>query len=54
MLAHLEREDDTYHLLVTDADALVRELVRQGVPFRNLEVAPVSLEDAFVAITEGG
>jgi ABC-2 type transport system ATP-binding protein len=53
-LAHVERQDDTYHLLVADADALVRELVCQGVPFRNLEVAPVSLEDAFVVVTEGG
>ncbi|TDC53754.1 ABC transporter ATP-binding protein [Jiangella ureilytica] len=45
--------DDTgrAHLMTTDADALVRELVTAGVPFRDLEVRSTSLEDAFLAMT---
>jgi ABC-2 type transport system ATP-binding protein len=38
---------------VDDADAFVAALVRSGVPFHALEVSPVSLEDAFVTLTEG-
>jgi len=34
-------------------DAFVAELVRSGVPFQALEVAPVTLEDAFVTLTRG-
>ena len=36
---------------VEDADAFVAALVRSGVPFRELEVTQVSLEDAFVTLT---
>jgi ABC-2 type transport system ATP-binding protein len=43
--------DGRTDLLVTDADALVRELVESGVPFANLEVRPTSLEEAFLALT---
>ena len=39
------------HLLTTDADQLVRDLVTAGVTFRDLEVRPTSLEEAFLAIT---
>ena len=39
---------------VEDADAFVADLVRSGVAFSELEVVPVSLEDAFVALTGGG
>ncbi|MFC0007865.1 ABC transporter ATP-binding protein [Micromonospora siamensis] len=46
-----ERTDGRTHLLTTDADQLVRELVGAGVPFRDLEVRPTSLEEAFLAIT---
>lgn len=38
-------------VLAADADAVVRELVASGAPFRDLEVAAVSLEEAFVALT---
>ncbi|MEU5562790.1 ABC transporter ATP-binding protein [Micromonospora musae] len=40
-----------HHLLTTDADQLVRDLVVAGVAFSELEVRPTSLEEAFLAIT---
>ncbi|WP_026877754.1 ABC transporter ATP-binding protein [Jiangella gansuensis] len=40
------------HLMTTDADRLVRELVASGVDFRDLEVRSTSLEDAFLALTD--
>ncbi|MEH0823251.1 MULTISPECIES: ABC transporter ATP-binding protein [unclassified Micromonospora] len=43
--------DGRTHLLTTDADQLVRDLVTAGVAFRDLEVRPTSLEEAFLAIT---
>ncbi|MFC3503799.1 ABC transporter ATP-binding protein [Micromonospora krabiensis] len=46
-----ERIDGRSHLLTTDADQLVRDLVTAGVPFADLEVRPTSLEEAFLAIT---
>ncbi|QLQ38878.1 ABC transporter ATP-binding protein [Micromonospora robiginosa] len=46
-----ERADGRVHLLTTDADQLVRDLVTAGVTFRDLEVRPTSLEEAFLAIT---
>jgi ABC-2 type transport system ATP-binding protein len=47
----VDSQGDRHVMLVGDADALVAELVHSGVAFRELEVVPVSLEDAFVAIT---
>ncbi|MER7455566.1 ABC transporter ATP-binding protein [Micromonospora sp. NPDC126480] len=46
-----ERVDGRTHLFTADADELVRALVTAGVPFRDLEVRPTSLEEAFLAIT---
>ncbi|MFI7069185.1 ABC transporter ATP-binding protein [Micromonospora sediminicola] len=46
-----ERVDGRVHLLTADADQLVRDLVTTGVAFRDLEVRPTSLEEAFLAIT---
>ncbi|MFI5835153.1 ABC transporter ATP-binding protein [Micromonospora sp. NPDC051300] len=46
-----ERADGRVHLLTTDADQLVRDLVAAGVAFHDLEVRPTSLEEAFLAIT---
>ncbi|KKK07113.1 ABC transporter ATP-binding protein [Micromonospora sp. HK10] len=48
-----EQVDGRTHLLTADADQLVRELVTAGVAFRDLEVRPTSLEEAFLAITTG-
>jgi len=45
------REGDLYELWTADSDALVRELVATGIPFRDLEVATTSLEEAFLALT---
>ncbi|MFJ8579115.1 ABC transporter ATP-binding protein [Micromonospora sp. NPDC093277] len=46
-----EHAEGRTHLLTTDADQLVRDLVIAGVTFRDLEVRPTSLEEAFLAIT---
>ena len=48
------RAGDRWSLFTDDSDALVRELVRADVGFRDLEVAPASLEEAFLALTAGG
>lgn len=45
---------DRWTLFTTDSDALVRELVRLEVGFLDLEVAPASLEEAFLALTADG
>ena len=42
---------DHHVVYVEDADAFVADLVRSDVSFRDLEVAPSSLEDAFVTLT---
>ncbi|WP_424533903.1 ABC transporter ATP-binding protein [Sphaerisporangium viridialbum] len=47
----VETDGERTHLLTTDADRLVRELVRADVPFSGLEVRPTTLEEAFIAIT---
>ncbi|PZF97748.1 ABC transporter ATP-binding protein [Micromonospora deserti] len=49
-----ERVDGRTHLLTTDSDQLVRELVIAGVAFADLEVRPTSLEEAFLALTTTG
>ncbi|WP_433360437.1 ABC transporter ATP-binding protein [Streptosporangium sp. CA-115845] len=46
-----EREGTRTHLLTTDADALVRALVRAEIPFSDLEIRATSLEEAFLTIT---
>jgi ABC-2 type transport system ATP-binding protein len=48
------KENQRYCLYAIDADAVVRELVRQGCEFRDLEVLPTSLEDAFLILTGDG
>ncbi|WP_298989041.1 ABC transporter ATP-binding protein [uncultured Pseudokineococcus sp.] len=44
-------DGDRHELWTSDADALVRRLVRSGAPFADLEVASASLEEAFLAVT---
>ncbi|MEV8504380.1 ABC transporter ATP-binding protein [Actinoplanes sp. NPDC051475] len=46
-----ERDGDRTHLLTPDADRLVRDLIAHDVPFRDLEVRPTSLEEAFLTLT---
>jgi ABC-2 type transport system ATP-binding protein len=45
-----ESQGERHVVFVDDADAFVARLVRSGVPFRDLEVARSTLEDAFVAL----
>jgi ABC-2 type transport system ATP-binding protein len=49
----VEHVDGRTHLLTTDADQLVRELVHAGVAFSDLEIRATSLEEAFLTITAG-
>lgn len=46
-------EDGRVHLETRDADALVRALCAQRVPFTDLEVAPLSLEATCLACFDG-
>ncbi|WP_329106445.1 ABC transporter ATP-binding protein [Micromonospora sp. NBC_01699] len=46
-----EHTDGRTHLLTTDADQLVRDLVTSGVGFADLEIRPTSLEEAFLTLT---
>ncbi|WBB50562.1 ABC transporter ATP-binding protein [Verrucosispora sp. WMMA2044] len=50
-VVRVERDRERIHLLTGDADQLVRDLVTAGVSFRDLEVRPTSLEEAFLTIT---
>ncbi|MQA14257.1 MAG: ATP-binding cassette domain-containing protein [Pseudonocardiaceae bacterium] len=52
-IVRVHRDGDRIELQTTDADALVRDLVRSGVEFRDLQVAPSSLEEAFLTLTDG-
>jgi ABC-2 type transport system ATP-binding protein len=47
----IERSDGRVHLVTTDPDLLVVELVRGGTPFSGLEIMPTTLEEAFLALT---
>jgi ABC-2 type transport system ATP-binding protein len=50
-VVQVEESDGRTHLLTTNSDALVRELVRTGVEFTDLEIRPTSLEEAFLTLT---
>jgi ABC-2 type transport system ATP-binding protein len=50
-LVRTDRAGDRLHLFTADADRLVRDLVSHDVAFRDLEVRPTSLEEAFLALT---
>jgi ABC-2 type transport system ATP-binding protein len=47
----VERQDGVTHLLTTDADQLVRDLVASGATWRDLEVRATTLEEAFLTLT---
>ena len=49
----MDSQGDRHVVYVEDPDAFVSELVFSGTPFTDLEVVPVSLEDAFVALDGG-
>jgi ABC-2 type transport system ATP-binding protein len=46
-----QRENGRVHLMTSDSDALVRQLVTAGVAFRDLEIHAASLEEAFLTLT---
>lgn len=46
-----ERTGDRHQLWTSDADQLIRDLVRAEVAFCDLEVTTASLEEAFLALT---
>ncbi|WP_018465768.1 ABC transporter ATP-binding protein [Calidithermus timidus] len=50
-VSKLERQGDFFVLYTPDSDAVVRQLVGQNVALSGLEVRPVSLEEAFIALT---
>lgn len=52
-VARLDRSGDVNTIYTADADRLVRALVAGGVAFRELEVRPADLEEAFLALTGG-
>ena len=49
--ATVDSQGDRHVVYVDDAEAFVSDLVFSGTPFAELEVVPVSLEDAFVTLT---
>jgi ABC-2 type transport system ATP-binding protein len=49
--AAIESTRDRHVVYVDDPDAFVADLVRSGIPFRDLEVSRVRLEDAFLTLT---
>jgi len=51
-VSRLERDNGKIVLYTTNSDAIVRQLVEQRVEFSDLEVRAVSLEEAFVALTD--
>jgi ABC-2 type transport system ATP-binding protein len=51
-VSSVDSRGERHVVYVDDADAFVAGLVRSGVAFRELEVTPASLEDAFVSLTE--
>ena len=47
-----ERASNDFQLVCPDSDVVVRLLIDKSVPFKNLEVTSVSLEDAFLALVQ--
>ena len=53
-VVEIEKERDVTVVYTTDADEFVRRLVHSGAAFSGIEVAPVSLEEAFLRLTSEG
>lgn len=53
-LAACTADGDRWRVRAHDADAVVRALVQQGVPFTDLEVHAASLEEAFLDLVGAG
>lgn len=52
-VSKIEHSNGNTTLYTTDSDAVIRQLVEQHIPFSDLEVHSVSLEEAFVQLTGG-
>lgn len=50
-IGSIDSRGDRHVIYVEDADAFVATLVHSGVEFRELQVSPTSLEDAFLTLT---
>ena len=50
--ASIVRANGRVVVATNDSDAYVRALVDRGMPFTELEIAPASLEEAFLTLTE--
>ena len=50
-IARLRTDGDHVEVHTADADRLIRDLVHSDVPFRDLQVRPASLEEAFRTLT---
>ena len=50
-IADIARDGDRHVVHTADADDVVRRLVTTGVPFRDLQIRPASLGEAFVTLT---
>jgi ABC-2 type transport system ATP-binding protein len=48
----LQKSNDHYIITTADADALVREIVKSNLPFKNLQITRKTLEDAFVHLSQ--
>ncbi|HEX6686923.1 MAG TPA: ABC transporter ATP-binding protein [Candidatus Limnocylindrales bacterium] len=46
-----QREDGRLNLMTPDSDSLVRQLVKSGADFTDLEIHAASLEEAFLTLT---
>jgi ABC-2 type transport system ATP-binding protein len=49
---HVGRAGRVHTLYTSDPESVVRHLVDSGVPLQGLEVTPVTLEEAFLSLTE--
>ena len=52
-IVHIEREAEGYAIYTPDPEVLLTALVQSGARFHDLEVLPVSLEEAFRFLTRG-
>ncbi len=43
---------EIYHIQTDDPDAVIREMVRENVPFYDIQVSKSSLEDVFIKLSE--
>ncbi len=49
---HHKFEEGYFYLSTQDSDLLVRELVEKKVPFKDLEISPLTVEEAFIQLVK--